>query len=301
MKTILTNAVFLSLLLSASLVQADEKLPTYKPYILGDVAAEDVKAKLEAEKFEIVGEYEVDEPKIKVLVITNDTLKATAAKSENGGYGAVMRVGIIDGVVSYTNPPYWAYGYRMADGLAGMKAALEKALGNKGEFGSKEGKTEEELRKYHYMMGMPYFDKPVKLLGTSGLFGKDNTYSNYTECVETVEAGLKSTEGDKGKTKFIYRVDVPEKEETVFGMGLVGDYSGADANIMKTLNGYTGKPEHAAYLPYEILCSGSKSYILAGKFRIALSFPDLSMGQFMKISGAPGSIKKAAKAAAASE
>jgi len=298
MKTTLTNAVFLSLLLSASLVQADD--PTYKPYIKGTVTPEEVKAKLEAEKFEIVGEYEVDEPKIKVIVITNDTLKETAAKSTNGGFGAVMRVGIIDKVVSYTNPPYWAYGYRMANGLAEVKTALEKALGNDGEFGSKEGKTEEKLRKYHYAPTMPYFDDPVKLLGTTGFFNKeDNTYSSYTECVETVEAGLKSNEGDKGKTKLVYRVDVPGKDETVFGMGLVGDYEGSDANIMKTLNEYTGKPEHAAYLPYEILCSGNKSYILAGKFRIALSFPDLKMLEFMKIRKAPDSITEAAKASAA--
>lgn len=279
MKTILSNAIFLSLFLAASLVQADN----YKPYILGDVAAEEVKFKLEAEKFEIIGEYE-PYAGATVIVVTNDALKETAAKSENGGYGAVMRVAIADGTVSYTNPPYWANGYRMATNLKEVKTALEKALGNKGEFGSTNGMSKTKLRKYHYMFGMPYFDDQEELY----------TYSTYNDCVKQVEAGLKSD----NKTKFVYRVDIPTKDETVFGMGLVGDHSGADENVMATLNQYSGKPEHIAYMPYELLCSGTKAYILAGKFRIALSFPDLSMWQFMKIRSAPGDIEKAAKAAA---
>lgn len=282
MKTILSNAIFLSLFLAASLVQAD-----YKPYILGDVAAEEVKSKLEAEKFQIIGEYK-PYADATVIVVTNDALKQTAAKSENGGYGAVMRVAIGDGAVSYTNPSYWANGYRMATNLEEVKTALEKALGNKGEFGSKNGMTKKQLRKYHYMFGMPYFDDQEELY----------TYPTYNDCVKQVEAGLKSDQGDKGKTKFVYSVDIPNKDETVFGMGLVGDHAGADENVMATLNQYTAKPEHIAYMPYELLCSGTKAYILAGKFRIALSFPDLSMWQFMQISTAPGNIEKAAKAAA---
>ena len=49
--------------------------------------------------------------------------------------------------------------------------------------------------------------------------------------------------------------------------------------------------KHTAYMPYEILVSGDTAYALRGKFRIAMSFPDLSMGTFLKISRAPGAIK----------
>jgi len=37
--------------------------------------------------------------------------------------------------------------------------------------------------------------------------------------------------------------------------------------------------------------SNGSVYMLHGKFRIAIDFPDLSMGTFMKISGAPSAIE----------
>lgn len=288
MKMTLTNAVFLSLFLGASLVQAQTY---YKPYCKGDVAAEEVNAKLEAEKFQIVGEYE-PYAGAKVIVVTNDTLKETATKSVNGSYGAVMRVAITDGVVSYTNPPYWANGYRMATNLEDVKTALEKALGECDQFGSKKGLTKDELRDYNYKPGMAKFDDPIDLLG------KKNSYDSYAKGVEIVEAGLKSEKRDKGNTKYVYRVDIPGKDETVFGMGVLGDCKGADEKIMKVLNDATGTPKHTAYMPYEILVSGTKAYAFNGKFRIAISFPDLSMWTFGKIMTAPGCIEDAAEAAA---
>ncbi|MEZ4908258.1 MAG: hypothetical protein R2771_11610 [Saprospiraceae bacterium] len=41
-------------------------------------------------------------------------------------------------------------------------------------------------------------------------------------------------------------------------------------------------PKHTA-LPYELLILDNKVYMLHGRFRIALAFPDLSIDQFMKI------------------
>lgn len=290
MKTTLTNAVFLSLVLGASLAQAQ----TYKPYCKGDVAAEKVNANLEAEKFQIVGEYEpYEDADVIIIIITNDTLKETAAKSVNGGYGAVMRVAITNGVVSYTNPPYWANGYRLANNLEDVKAALEKALGKCNEFGSKKGLTADKLRDYNYKLGMAKFDDPIDLLG------EKDSYNSYAEGVKTVETGLKSKIRDKGNTKLVYRVDIPGKDETVFGMGIVSDCKGADKNIMEVLNDATGTPEHTAYMPYEILVSGTKAYAFNGRFRIAISFPDLTMWTFGKLMKAPGCIEDAAEAAAA--
>ncbi|HID99283.1 MAG TPA: hypothetical protein EYP59_03215 [Thiotrichaceae bacterium] len=280
----LSNALFLVLFLGAAWVQA---APTYKPYILATTAEADVKANLQAQGFEVVGEYE-PYANAKVIVVTSETLKKTAALSTNGGFGATMRVAITDGVVSYTNPPYWANAYRMATELSDVATDLEKALGKTKEFGSEDGMNSDELREYHYAAFMPYFNKPVKL----------ERYSNYEKCVETVEAGLRSKEGDKGQTQFVYSVALPDKNETVFGMGVLGsENKGSDQNVMTTLNGFTGNPKHTAYMPYEILCSGKKALMLAGKFRIAISFPDLTYWQFKNIVRAPKGIKTAAKAA----
>jgi 3-methyladenine DNA glycosylase Tag len=292
-----SNTLFLLLFLSAAWIQAEETEQNdlkYKPYILAKFAEADVKANLQKEGFEVVGEYTPYQG-AKVIVVTNETLKTIAAQSNNGGFGAVMRVAITDGVVSYTNPPYWANAYRMTTELTEVATALTKALGKQEAFGSQEGMTKNELREYYYAPFMPYFDQPVEL----------GSYSSHQQCVKTVEAGLKSKRGRKGQTQFVYRVDIPKakgelesEKQTVFGMGILGESEGADNSVMTTLNPYTGKPEHTAYMPYEILCADKKALMLHSKFRIAVSFPELKMWPFMMIRGAPRSIKKAAKAAA---
>ncbi|RKZ45401.1 MAG: hypothetical protein DRR16_23025 [Candidatus Parabeggiatoa sp. nov. 3] len=283
----LSNALFLVLFLGAAWVQAEEEM-RYKPYVLASTSADSVKTNLQAQGFKVVGEYE-PYADAKVIVVTNDELKTTAAQSSYAGYGAIMRVAITNGVVSYTNPPYWANAYQMKTELGGVVTDLKKALGNKGEFGSEYGMSQNELRQYYYAPFMADFDETVEL----------ETYPTYQKCTETVEAGLKSQKGDKAQTQFVYRVNIPNKNETVFGMAVFGESEGADTNVMTTLNESTGKPEHTAYMPYEILCSGTKALMLHGKFRIAISFPDLKMWPFMMIRGAPDGIKKAAKAAAA--
>jgi hypothetical protein len=295
MKFRLTQTLFLtSALCAAGITQA---ATTYKPYIEGTVPAAEVEKKLTEAGFEIVGQYE-PYTGAKVIVITSDELKEAAADSTFGGYGAVQRVAITDKgdgkkgdgkkVVSYTNPTYWANAYQMNDDLNDVGVKLEKALGNANEFGSKKGLTKKKLRKYHYAPFMPYFTDPVLLA----------THASHEKAVSAVEAGLKGEKGNQNQTKFVYRVDIAETNETLFGMQVLGDSDGADAKLMSIINKFTGKPEHTAYMPYEILVSGKKVYMLHGKFRIAISFPNLKMMQFMKIKSAPGAIEKAAKAAA---
>ncbi len=52
-----------------------------------------------------------------------------------------------------------------------------------------------------------------------------------------------------------------------------------------------GTNKLTAFLPYELLVLNDKAYMLHGRFRIALSFPDLTMGTFMKIVSTPGNIE----------
>jgi len=292
MKFRLTQTLFLTLgLCAAGITQA---ATTYKPYFLGTVPAAEVENKLTEAKFEIVGQYE-PYTGAKVIVVTSDRLKDAATKSTFGGYGAVQRVAITDNgdgkVVSYTNPTYWANAYQMNDDLIDVGIKLETALGNGGEFGSKKGLTKKKLRKYRYMWRLPYFTDPVLLA----------EHDNHEQAVSAVEAGLKGEKGDQNDTKFVYRVDIAQTNETLFGMQVLGKSDGADAKLMSILNTFTEKakvPAHTAYMPYEILVSGKKVYMLAGRFRIAIAFPDLGIWQFKKIFGAPKGIANAAKAAA---
>jgi hypothetical protein len=291
-------AVFCLALLAGTAI-ADDLL---KPFVLaykgpGDQAAkvEEVKKALTANGFQVVGSY-TPYPGTTIIAVTNDELKRTAAQSEHGGFGAAMRVAVVkagnDVQVSYTNPAYWANAYRMKNDLAGVSAALEKALGRVEEFGAK-GLSASKLRKYHYMMGMEYFDEPSVLA----------EYKSYEEGVKTVEANL--AKGVAGVTK-VYRIDIPGKQETVFGVAMKGkteaDKYMDDKYIMSEID--FKEVKSAAHLPYEILVSGNKAYALYARFRIAVSFPDLSMmgkNSFMNIMKSPEAIRKALTLAAGGE
>jgi len=48
---------------------------------------------------------------------------------------------------------------------------------------------------------------------------------------------------------------------------------------------------HVANMPYEIILQDTEATMLAGKYRIALFWPELTMGTFMKIMSTPGDIE----------
>jgi len=265
-----------------------------KPFVLaskgpGTVAekAEAAKAALTANGFTIAGSYS-PYPDTTIIVVTNDALKANAAKSEHGGFGAMQRVSVVKAgnevQVSYTNPVYMANAYRMAGDLKDVAASLEKALGRIEEFGGKP-MTAAQLRKYHYMFGMEYFNEPSLLA----------EHKSYEDAVKAVEANLAA--GTAGVTK-VYRIDIPGKQETVFGVAMKAktdaDKNMDDKYIMSEIDFKAVKS--AAHLPYEILVSGNKAYALYARFRIAIDFPDLSMmgsHSFMNIMSSPEAIRKA--------
>ncbi len=280
---------FVALALAAAVAAAGE--PKLKPFVLasrgaGDPAkiADEARAKLEAAGFEVAGRYAPYDGAV-VFAVTSAELKSAAAKQRFGGYAAAQRVTVTkvgDEVqVAYTNPVYMAAGYRLDADLAPVAAKLAQALGSAEPFGPKDGKSAKDLRGYHYMMSMPYFDDAWKLA----------TYGTQAEAVAAVEAGLAAR---KGKTAKVYRIDV-SPDETVFGVALA-DGCGADANVMNEID---FKPlRSTGHLPYDVLVSKGEVYALHAKFRIALNFTDLSMmgdHSFMRIRCAPDSIEKALK------
>ncbi len=287
------KSIFWTLLfwVTVSAVNAAEQL---KPFTLaytskGDIktVVDEVTGKLSAAGFQVVGRYSPFADAT-VVVITTDELKQIASKSEFGGYGAVQRVSVTkvkdELQVAYTNPPYWANAFRMADDLKGVHAALQKALGRTEDFGAK-GLTPAKLRKYHYLFGMEYFDEPSIL----------SEHKSYEEAVKSVEQNLAKNTAGVSK---VYRVDVPGKKETVFGVGMKrppkGDKYMDDEFIMSVID--FKDLRSTAHLPYEILVSGNKVYSLYARFRIAVSFPDLPMmgdGSFMNIMETPEAVRRA--------
>lgn len=282
---------FMVMTLSAALALAQDAV--LKPFVLASKGAGDVAQKVEATKaaltkagFTVAGSYS-PYANTTIIGVTNDELRSTAAKSERGGYGAAMRVAVVknhDQVqVSYTNPTYWANAYRMNGELKDTAAKLQAALGKVEEFGA-NGLTAAQLRKYHYAFGMEYFTE-------------DNTFASYgshEEAVKAVEAGLAA--GKQGVTK-VYRVDVAGKKEVLFGVAMKGTGDGKimdDAYIMNEID--FKDVRSAAHLPYDILVSDNKVYGQYARFRIAVSFPDLSMmgaNSFMNIMKSPEAIREA--------
>lgn len=289
----ITSILFLVLnMVVASSMAADVKL---KPFVLAqnnpgaglETTISSVKTKLTQNGFEITGQYSPN-PATTIIVISSDSLRQHAAQSRFGAFGAIQRVTVTKtdaGVqVSYTNPVYMAHAYQMKSDLANVRTRLSKTLGHVKDYGSEQGLSSDELRSYQYKWLMPYFSDRHELVA----------YKNQQVALQKIEATLKSNEA--GVTK-VYRVDLPGKEESVIGVSLSGpdnnDCSG-DQYIMSRID--FKEIKSAGHLPYEIVVSKGKAYALYAEFRIAISFPDLSMmgsNSFASIMCAPGAIKTA--------
>lgn len=292
MKLIKTLMIGASLFYAASGIAADAKLKTYilAEKKTGDVAAivAETKAKLSQAGFELVGEYSPYDTAT-ILIVTNDVLKANAANSDFGAFGAAQRVTITKAdnevQVAFTNPTYMSHAYRMKSDLAGVTAKLKSALGDQGEFGPDAGVTAKDLREYQYKWLMPYFDDRLTLAD----------YGNQQLAITKVEASLAAN--NKTGVHKVYRIDLAGKDETVIGVSMAGpdnvDCSG-DKYIMDKID--FKKLKSTGHLPYEVVISKGRVYALPAEFRIAISFPDLSMmgsNSFASIMCAPTAIQEA--------
>lgn len=283
-------AVAVSLQL-APVARAEE--PRLKPFVLasrgpGEVAAvaAAVRAKLAAAGFEVVGSY-APYAGAEVLAVTSEALKAAASRHAMEGYAAAQRVSVTrvgeEVEVAFTSPAYMAHAYRLDADLAPVGAQLAAALGSVEPFGSAEGLTAKELRKYHYTVGMEYFDEPVRV----GRFG------SRAGAEKVIEANLAA---GKGGARLVYKIALPASDETVYGLALSEGCSG-DERIMREIDARA--PRSTAHLPYEILVSGMNAWALHARFRIAMNFTDLKMmgaNSFMNIRCAPDAIEAALRA-----
>ena len=298
----IVGAVLVGLAAVAPQVAADEV--RLKPFILGtapagnlEQAVADVKSSLKAQGFDEAGSYS-PYPGATVIVVTSPELKAAAARArKNGGFGAGQRVAVTDYKgklqVSYMNPAYLGAAY----GLGKLEAVSEKlktALGATREFGAVDGLTAEALApgNYHYMVGMPYFQQ----------VDVHAKYPNYQAALAAVEKGLAA---GKGGTKKVYRIDLPGREVSVFGVAIVtgegidkGDKD-TDREVMDIMDWQ--ELRITPMLPHEMLVQGGEVISLRGRYRLALHSPDTKMAGahgFTKLMSALGGIKAAFNAVA---
>ena len=86
--------------MAASFIQGAMAEDVLKPFVLASKGAGTVQEKVDAAKtalqangFTIAGSYS-PYPETTIIVVTNDEMKSTAAKSEHGGFGAAQRVSV---------------------------------------------------------------------------------------------------------------------------------------------------------------------------------------------------------------
>ncbi len=280
-----------AVLLTSPVIAAD---PIYKPFVVASAGLGTLEEKtdatvaaLEGAGFEVKGQYSPVEG-TNIVVVTNDVLKNVAAMSDKGGYGAGQRVSISEAgdtvEVAFVNPVYIQYGYRLEGDLKPVYDSLVDSLGNVRSCGASGKKmTAKKLGKYHYTIGMQYFDDPYEL----------GSFDSHEAAVAAVEKGL-AVEGDA--LTQVYRIDIPGKDQTVFGVGMQmtnEDEKDIDSTFQMSIVDFEGCKKRA-YFPYEVLVDGNNVEALHMRFRMALHFPNLSMmGKhgFTKLMPAPGAIK----------
>ena len=289
-KSLTTVVMAMVIGLAAATAQAADK---YLPFVLASNDAGTVADKLDATKkaltdngFQIAGEYTPYQG-AHIIVVTNDELKKAAASHDRGGYVAAQRISLTEMggkvQVSYTNPVYMSYAYRVNSKLPQTSAALKKALGFVQDFGPKERMDAEDLNEYHYTFGMEYFDEPLYLASKS----------SHDDMVAVIEKNLSSKRGGAAK---VYKIDIPGTSQTLFGVSMKAPNEGKKYMDERFIMGEIDfKPlRSTAHLPYEILVKGKEAEALHARFRIAINFPDLAMmgdNSFMNIMPTPDAIR----------
>lgn len=261
------------------------KVATVKSTI-SDVATQ-VKDALTSYNFEVVGEYSpAANPDLYVVCYTRKDLADITLKFEDrGALASVLKVGLkkngelID--VSMLNPEYIFYAYLYEDidpyisALDGITSDAKKALSVVGDefvpFGGFQDR--DDLDNYRYKIMMPYFTDPEDLA----------EYDSFDEGLEVIRKNL---DAKKGNTIKVYELVYPDQEVAIFGIGLLDPEEG-EAEFLPIIG-----DDHVAAMPYEIILQGNEVTMLHGRFRIALHWPELTMGTFMKIMSTPGNIEE---------
>ncbi len=276
------------LVLAVMTVAAQTYAPFYKVAVKEgqtDKVAQSYKTLVADAGYQIIGEYHPENKEsLYVVCFTSGKLQKLSLRfADRGALGAVLRMGFVekDGktTVSIVNPYYMFYAYwgkQLGNNEKDVNVMAEDILelfrkdGTLTAFGGTIDK--EELPEYHYKIMMPYFDDPDEL----------EDFDSFDEGLAVIRKNLNAK---KGNTLKVYELVTPEKKVAVFGVGLLDSETG-EANFLPIIG-----EDHIAAMPYEIILQGKEATSLAGKYRFALYWPELTMGEFMKIMSTPGDVE----------
>ncbi len=262
--------VFFSLLIVGSTaVSADEAPKEVHAYLIGKaMTSAEVSTKLTDAGFEVLGTYLVNKKnKLETVIYTNDALKAMANKPERG-FAGIGRI-LVDGKnnqISVSNPVYFGRAFMQEDIDYSVFKKIEETLMNtfEGLTPSSDKWVYEDLADYQFMTMMPYYKD-------SSVVGEGST-AKLLEQAESYKKG-----------KFhLFTLKLAEDKY------LVGyELSKRTAKFVEKIG-----VDKAGLLPYTILIENDEARILAAKFYLAVSYPQLTMTEFMTIATVPGAIEQ---------
>ena len=239
-----------------------------------------IEKKLTAEGFTVIGLHAPKGLPGRASLVVTDRAVLESVRTIGGSaiIASGIRVGVqSDGTVSYMNPDYWYRAYLRGQFKTAQQAVksvqlrLAKALGEGRTFGGDV--PEGELANYRYMLGMERFDSGNAELGS---------HASFEEALKAVQEGLAK---GVGNTSRVYELIMPEQKIAVFGVAM-NDPAVGEAWWVNKIGS-----DQMAGLPYEMFIVGNKVYAPYARYRIALAWPALGMGQFMGIINAPESIR----------
>lgn len=238
---------------------AEKEVAAYKiaPY----ASVEDTKSKLASAGFEVVGTSKGDAGT--TVLFTNAQMKASADKATRG-LAAVGRLLVDDErkQISIASPVYFGKAFMQKEyshaAAAANLGALEKAFGplkdsaDKWEFAKLAG--------YNFMIGMPYYED-MMIVGegsTADLVAKAQNAKGTTAVVKLSD------------DRYVAFVDLDRRTK----------------GFVKKIGTQNGQ-----LLPWAVLIEDGKAKALSAKYFIAISYPLLTMSEFMTIATVPGAIE----------
>jgi len=264
MKKLFISMIYSALLfLGATSLVADD----INTYLVGEhISVSDAKSKLKGAGFSVIATY-APVKNGTTLVFTNNALKKQGAK-KGRAHAAVLRMFVDDKekTVSITNPIYFAKAFMQKDYNENIALDVFEKISEAfpGLVGSKDRLNSRDIADFHFMMGMPYYEDTDELATGDqvNLIEKVKAYKKGKNLIFSLKLSSTSTllgyELGKKTKKFIKKI--------------------GRAN--------------AAVLPYCISVENGVASSLGAKYYLAISYPQLTMGNFMAISTVPGAIAK---------
>jgi len=268
-RTVFGLMVFLGM---ATLAMAAETTPT--DFKAGYLELDTLKQKLADNGLQVLGTHQVAGSNDYTVVVYTCTDLKQAARLSNRGFMAVLRIlhNSKDQELVVSNPEYYMRALLQKDyedGIAKpVNDALAAALGTLTP--TDDSMKTKKLAKYNFMVGMPHYDDFQRV-------AKGST----EELCATLEANAKG--------RIVFKLNVADDGSSVlYGVALPVEIEKFNEKL-ETMG-------QSHLLPYTVLIENGEANILHAKFYFALSFPQLTMGEFMKIMSVPGDVKDAFKA-----